>query len=609
MSRLPFRLPEYVIEWIKDGTHVRVVEPNNGSDVQVKIDDVETTFGYGVVIVPPGTYVRPTLIVPPHIALLGCGRDSIIKLADGTNDAVIKNKNHYSLSGDANIVIGYLAIDGNGDKQSAFSIGISLKGTVDSIIVCCYVYDTYADGLGFWGAPKRCHIIGNLAKDCNKGAPGWNSFYLEGEPAGGPFYAEDCVIADNIGITAAGDGIHVDYVKRCTIEANVVSNDTTGILVVNSYDVTLVGNVVRDASSNGIKLNKTYYSVVDGNISLEHGSHGILIDDCTDITVSTNNCHNNTGDGIHLYSCTDITITANNCDNNTGDGIELDISHYCEVSVNHCYYDGLGILIGSSNYITVVGNTCRDNDDHGIRLYISQHCTVTGNTCVDNTNNGIAINDGNNAPYCRYNTIVGNTCHNNGIYGIQEWDSADYNVIVANNCMTNLNATLDISYTGSNSKVAWNLGRYSGQGDIREVWAPVTFGSPGLSQWDGHPGVTIDGSGEYCAVGLTVPEDYGSTVSVELLFIAHETAASQHLTINVYWGKVGEQRNNHFSGGPNRDLGAVTNGQIHAHDVSDLLSPLEAGDVVGFYIEYSSTAVDSNVFILGVRFRYQNKNA
>jgi len=593
MSRVPIRLPEYVIEWIKEGTHVRVVEPNNASDIQVKLNDVEA-LGYGVVIVPPGLYIGKKIVVPPNIALLGCGLGTVIKLANGVNDSVIQNKNHFVNSGDSNIIIGFLQVDGNGSNQTGFSIGIDMMGTVDSMIIGCYVHDTYADGLGFWGAPKRCIIANNISRNCNHGS--WNAIFLEGEAAGD---AEDCVVVGNIGINSASDGLHLDYVVRCIFIGNVCTNNATnGIIIAHSYESIIVGNICKSNTQMGIKADTVYNCVFNENIIRENGSNGMWIVAPENCTVNDNSVYDNGGDGINLESS----------------------PLYCSVCGNVCKnndYAGIHILTGVG--CIVDNNTCSFNGTQGIYIYQCQYCGITCNVCANNSQSGVGsydgiiLSDGNATPYCRYNTVIGNKCFDNQgtptqRYGIVCVDSEDYNLIVANNCYQNQHASLDIYYTGSNDKVAWNIGRYSGQGDIREVWAPVTFGSPGLSQWDGHPGVTIDASGEYCAVGLTVPEDYGSTVSVELLFIAHETAASQHLTINVYWGKVGEQRNNHFSGGADRNLGAVTNGQIHSHDVSDLLSPLEAGDVVGFYIEYSSTDVDSNVMVLGVRFRYQNKD-
>ena len=577
MSRVPIRLPEYVIEWIKEGTHVRVVEPNNASDIQVKLNDVGI-LGYGVVIVPPGLYmVNKPIYVPSNVALIGMGWGTIIKLADGVASAaysgIIRNSNHDVMDGNVNIIIAYLQVDGNKANQNFFCIGIDMKGANDSMIIGCYVHDTYADNLGFWKSPKRCMAIGNLCKAAGPAGTGQNGVFVEGEDVAHP--AEDCVVANNICIDTGHNGVYLSIAERVTVTGNVCSNNgDEGIQAYKSHNITIAGNVCYSNDDHGIFIRDSDEAVVSGNYVRGSGQHGIYVINSSYCSVNGNSCRSNT------YA---------------------------------------GIMLDSGVALTVNGNVSSYNGTHGIYVYRCQYSGITCNVCANNSQttagnaDGIILSDGNSTPYCRYNTVIGNKCFDNQgtptqRYGIVGVDSEDYNLIVANNCYQNQHGSLDIYYTGSNDKVAWNIGRYEGQGDIREVWAPVTYGSPGLSNWDGHPGVTIDASGEYCSVGLTVPEDYKSTVSVELLFIAHETAASQHLSITTYWGKVGEQRNNHSLAGADRNLGAVTEGQIHSHDVSDLLSPLEAGDVVGFFIQYSSVSVDSNVFILGVRFRYQNKD-
>jgi len=593
MGRIPFRLPEYVIEWIKDGTHVRVVEPNQSRDIQVKVNDVYTTYGYGVVIIPPGVYTMYKWVsVPSNIALIGCGWSTLLRLADGvasaTMHSIIRNSNYGVTDGNENIIIAFLQVDGNKTKQSAFFIGINMKGANDSMIIGCYVHDTYADCMGFWGAPKRCRAIGNLTKDAGPAGTGQNGIFFEGFDG---TYGEDCVAADNICIGNGHMGIYFDYIQRGTIVGNVCrGNGDDGIQVYHSLECAISGNVCMNSDRDGIRIRDSDRITSAGNVvkgSAEHGIHCIAAHDSS---INGNVCSVNDGDGIYLEtSSEEISIVANTCKGNTGN-----------LGAN----TGIGIHIYGAAACTLTCNVCIENDDRGIWIQNSQHCTIACNICVNNSQGevnvlqGIHLSDGGSTPYCRYNTVIGNTCYDDQAtktqrYGIEASHSADYNIIVGNNCYINGDATYDIVYSGSNNKVAWNLGRYVGQG----------------SQWDGHPKVTIDTSGQFCAIGLTVPEDYGSLVSAELLFIAHETAASQHLTINTFWGKVGEQRNNHTAVGTDRNLGAVTNGQIHAHDVSDLLSPLEAGDVVGFFIEYSATAVDSNVAILGVRFRYQNKNA
>lgn len=91
----------------------------------------------------------------------------------------------------------------------------------------------------------------------------------------------------------------------------------------------------------------------------------------------------------------------------------------------------------------------------GIQV-LGNYCTITSNQASDMTTGaGIQVSGQNNS-------LTGNVCTGNSTYGIQE--TGNYNVIVGNNCPTNGNATTDLISGGANSKMAYNLGRYTAKG-------------------------------------------------------------------------------------------------------------------------------------------------
>jgi len=117
-----------------------------------------------------------------------------------------------------------------------------------------------------------------------------------------------------------------------------------------------------------------------------------------------------------------------------------------------------GIWVRGNNN-TVKGCIALANGQHGI-FVTGSYNTIIGNVCLNNgqtasDRDGIFIQDG------KYNIVIGNECNDDQDtatqrYGIREYGSADYNIIVLNTCIgNNTGAILPI---GANTIVRFNKG-------------------------------------------------------------------------------------------------------------------------------------------------------
>jgi len=121
-------------------------------------------------------------------------------------------------------------------------------------------------------------------------------------------------------------------------------------------------------------------------------------------------------------------------------------------------------------------------------------------------------------------------------------------------------------------------------------------------------GILIDAVADEAVVTFLVPQDFTTLTSVEAIFLPGETGADMHYSITTYWSAYngGEAWNVHSETAANQDMGATVADQNLALDISGFLDvvAMAAGDVVIVKIIGSTTAIDSNFYFVGVRFKY-----
>ena len=172
-----------------------------------------------------------------------------------------------------------------------------------------------------------------------------------------------------------------------------------------------------DASTaNGIDIESTNAHFVIMDCYIHGGSsnfHGILITNCFNCTLTNNECRGNWW-GIRLDES----------------GIGFTLSTNIILSDNYCSNNSVGIGLGASNTIIVIGNTCLNNENDGILLSDSFYNTINNNTCSSNNFTGIDITSSG------VNTLSNNTCNSNTLAGII-LSSSTLNTLNNNSCSNN----------------------------------------------------------------------------------------------------------------------------------------------------------------------------
>jgi parallel beta-helix repeat protein len=244
------------------------------------------------------------------------------------------------------------------------------------------------------------------------------------------------------------------------IRGNEITGSTaSGIAVFNSsYQGVIASNICVSGAGNGIYVNSAQYITIQGNVCRSNGHSGIGL-----------NASDPTNFGYPSY----CTITGNVCSNNIADGIDYNLVNdgkqhatWTTISGNVLTNNGTsstggtGMYLANADEVTICGNTAVGNHQQGFFLNGCNYCAVTGNSVVANGTNAFNTIDG---IYIigTFNTISGNNCSNNGSgasqrYGISEAGTGtNYNTIVGNNASNN--ASGSINTVGGNTIVQGNM--------------------------------------------------------------------------------------------------------------------------------------------------------
>jgi parallel beta-helix repeat protein len=346
----------------------------------------------GYVLIPEGTaIISSALSIPSNTWLSGTGHHSIIKVANsGDCNAIINTDN----TGDDNIVVMNLKVDGNGANQSSAGYGIYFDSVTNGKISNCLIKDTYHNGIQIIEG-TRTSIIDNEIDGCGTSGSANLSNGIDVRKT-----SNVTVISRNIVYDSGKNGIRVHQIAGsdplyATISENICySNGHIGIAVADSQQVLVNSNVCHSNTNNGLDFNGLNYCEIIGNIAYNNTIHGINPDTCTDVAVNSNVCWNNQRAGIYFVSVDRSTCNSNVCANNGKEG--------------HAAIDD-GILLSNSDENVVCGNRCTDTQG-----------TKTQN------------------------------------YGIKEDGTSDYNLYTGNNVKGNV-SDIGIDLSGSNSEAHNNL--------------------------------------------------------------------------------------------------------------------------------------------------------
>ena len=309
-------------------------------EIQAAIDALPS--GGGKVILMEGTYNSNQIVLPDNIIFSGVGSSTLLKLNAAANDRFIINSER--TTGNTNIVIENLYIDGNKDGQTAIgptdvfgNAGcIDFRNVSNLIVRNCWIMNGWAAGLETTLC-EHVFALGNRIDNSADDGIGINDQTC---------YA---TVANNI-ITNAGQG--KNYGSPCGIEIqdgshsfvaanNVIKNPLhdgiqvsthTGGLLCYHGDIT--GNTITGTSVRGIKVagisgQETYSVAVTGNVvdcfivGADNGYYGIELGPYAKRCVATGNIISNTlGHGIFVRGPNTI-IDGNILYDHAGKGLNL----------------------------------------------------------------------------------------------------------------------------------------------------------------------------------------------------------------------------------------------------------------------------------------------
>ncbi len=258
---------------------------------------------------------------------------------------------------------------------------------------------------------------------------------------------QNCTVFNTGNISYDG-GIKFDNVNNGTIAYNNCSNNMcSGIILYNTVNTTVIGNIVNNNNEYGITLQGgSQENNITGNTGSNNNIYGIYLRLSNYNTISNNRFNNE----INLVGSNYCQIINNSITNSPKHGIYL-VSDYSNITDNviyNCLQDG--IYLDGSDYAQVLNNTIFDNSK-GIFLEGCIYTTVANNSLTQN-DYGIYMWDTD------WNNITLNLIETSLITGIRLSMGCSYNFFFNNSLINNL---LQAQDTGTNNY--WNnsmIGNY-----------------------------------------------------------------------------------------------------------------------------------------------------
>lgn len=131
-----------------------------------------------------------------------------------------------------------------------------------------------------------------------------------------------------------------------------------------------------------------------------------------------------------------------------------------------------------------------------------------------------------------------------------------------------------------------------------DVVVPTFWGEAGATQ--GKQGWLVDAALERAYVDFSVPDDFASLISAELIILALATEAPMKIDVIGEYGAIGETSTAHSE---NAVVEVATTNFLYAKvSVAGVLSALAAGDNVYLTAKHDT---NTNAYIAGVRLKYK----
>lgn len=425
-----------------------------GANIQLAINDLGDAGGQ-IWLPAANITVSSVINMDGNITITGCGRSTILYLADGSNCDV------FDVTSESNITFENFLIDGNNfsntdnpliDIQSAGAGGVATKYiTVKNMIFLncgTSMVDVHYDDNSWYLLVDSCRFNG-IERD--------TGLY----PAGIWFSGFNAILKNNWIENTFGSGIVIEAASAEPMASNIVidGNFVTGytgygILAEGGGDtanITCVNNHVWNLNSSSYWSPESSYST------------GIRI--TGNSTIANNWVHNVYRYGIYAEGHNTI-VTGNEVDHVwVKEGILIDGTSICSNNVIRNIFGnvgGAGRGIRASNevftdpHFIITGNYIENVDSVGIHVDAQygtgniNHCVVSNNVIRTVVGDGITLYD------VEFSSFMGNVFDDYGDLAIDEDSASDSNVFVGNVAS---DAGNDYDFDGSNTNYTCNIGQ------------------------------------------------------------------------------------------------------------------------------------------------------
>jgi parallel beta-helix repeat protein len=295
----------------------------------------------------------------------------------------------------------------------------------------------------------------------------------------------------NLEIINTDIGIEIAYSNKINVTSNRIANNSYGISIISSSKNIVSNNGVISNNWNGITLLlSSNNDIIFNNVS--SNNQGILISESVDNKIEGNMVASSNEIGIYMESSSDNNISNNDISFNNGDGIKVKSSSHNNILSSRVAQNLKdGVILESSSHNNITYNNISSNNGNGIYLESASHNNISGSKISSNYV-GVFLK------FSACNIVTNNTIELNEVYGLYLSSitlpskdnfitfnniSSNYwgiilstslrNRIYYNNMLDNINQAYD--YTSSN---LWNSSYPSGGNHWSDWISPDLFNGP-----------------------------------------------------------------------------------------------------------------------------------
>lgn len=193
----------------------------------------------------------------------------------------------------------------------------------------------------------------------------------------------NCTLSNNTN-NFNSHGIYIIDSPDCYVTENQLNNNLVGIYCLDSNNLNFDTNYCENSSSSGFGalLVNNDHIIIANNLCINY-STGILVTDSEDITIMNNNCSFNSYKGISSSESSNLLVHNNTCNDNRF-GINTRLVDSSIISNNTVIHNNYSMFLDSTNYCLIVFNYVAEGEEYGISLLASNFNTIHHNAFVNN---------------------------------------------------------------------------------------------------------------------------------------------------------------------------------------------------------------------------------